>query len=93
MKHYSYLLFLTMLLFNCSPDDDNNPDNNPPSSFSANTTDTSTNGATIEWTEAIDPDDDNVTYAIILEGQEIASGGSALIYTFSGLEPETNYEG
>lgn len=77
---------------NCSTSDDGS-DNNNPSIFSSNTTETRFDGATIEWTEAIDPDGDSVNYAIILEGQEIASGGTNLTYSFSGLEPETNYEG
>ncbi len=93
MKKYVYALLITLFLFNCSTDDSDNANNTPPSSFSVNTTATSTDGATIEWTDAIDPDDDNVTYAIILEGEEIASGGSTLIFSFSGLEPDTNYEG
>lgn len=99
MKALKTQLFITffslgLLLTSCSSSDDSdNSDNNAPGIFSANTTDTRFDGATIEWTESIDPDEDNVTYAIILNGVEIASGGNTLIYSFSGLEPETNYEG
>lgn len=94
MKQITYLFILTLVLSNCSSDDsDDNSDNTNPSIFSANTIDLRSNGATIEWTESIDPDGDSVSYAIILEGQEIASGGTTLTYSFSGLEPDTNYEG
>ncbi len=92
MKNYIYLLVFSLLaVMSCSDSDD--PNNNDPGIFSANTTETRFDGATISWTEALDPDDDEVTYAIILDGQEIASGGTTLSYSFSGLEPETNYEG
>ncbi|WP_299226629.1 hypothetical protein [uncultured Psychroserpens sp.] len=93
MKAYSYLVIFTIFLFMACSDSENDPDNNPPGIFSSNTIETRFDGATIEWTEAIDPDDDEVTYAIILDGQEIASGGTTQSYSFSGLEPETNYEG
>lgn len=93
MKQFIYLFALTIILTGCSSDDDSNSNNSDPSSFSANTIDIRMDGATIEWTEAIDPDGDALTYAIILDGQEIASGGTTLIYSFSGLEPDTSYEG
>ncbi|MFD2726684.1 hypothetical protein [Hyunsoonleella rubra] len=76
----------------CSTNGDD-PNNNAPSIFSANTTEIRFDGAIIEWTESIDPDDDTVTYAIVLDGQEMASGVTALSYGFSGLESETTYEG
>ncbi|PWH81694.1 hypothetical protein DIS18_13510 [Algibacter marinivivus] len=89
---YYLIVFFTLLLASCTTSD-SDPNNSVPGLFSANTIETTANGATIEWTESIDPDDDDVSYAIILEGQEIASGGTNLTYSFSGLEPETNYEG
>ena len=92
MKNHIYLLVFSLLIvMSCSDSDD--PNNNDPGIFSANTTEIRFNGATIEWTESLDPDGDDVTYAIILDGEEIASGGTTLSYSFSGLEPETLYEG
>ncbi len=93
LKQLFTLLIFATLVTNCSSDDNENPNNTDPSIFSANTIETRFDGATIEWTEALDPDGDNVTYAIILDGVEIASGGTSLGYSFSGLEPETLYEG
>lgn len=89
-----FVLLLTVSLANCSSNDDSTEStNHNPGIFSANNTATSSDGATIEWTESIDIDGDAVTYAIILEGQEIASGSSAQVYTFSDLESDTLYEG
>lgn len=88
------LFTLGLFLSSCSSTDDVvNIGNNPPSLFSSNTIDTTFDGATIEWTEAVDIDGDTITYAIILEGQEIASGGTALMYSFSGLDSDTLYSG
>ena len=82
------------MLFNgCSTSDDNSSTNKSPGVFSSNTSVTKVDGATIVWTESIDLDGDPITYAIILEGNEIASGGTTLTYSFSGLEPDTVYEG
>ncbi|WP_298554862.1 hypothetical protein [uncultured Algibacter sp.] len=89
---FHLIAFFTFLITSCSTTE-NDPNNSNPGIFSANTIETTVNGATIEWTESIDPDEDTITYAIILEEQEIASGNTGLTYTFSKLEPETNYEG
>ena len=85
------VLISSLLLINCTPSENDN--NKAPSIFSANTTDTSVDGATIEWTESNDADGDNVTYAVFLEGKAVVNGISALTYTFTGLEPETSYTG
>ncbi len=86
------LIILFAFVSSCTTNGDT-PNNTDPGLFSANTTETTTSGATIVWTESIDTDDDPVTYAIILEGQEIASGGTNLTYAFTGLESDTIYEG
>ncbi len=93
MKNHTPLLIILLLLFTACSNNDDNPNNTAPGIFSANTVEIRFDGATIEWTESNDPDGDEVTYAIILDGQEIASGGTSLSYSFSGLEPETLYEG
>lgn len=93
MKNFIHTALIALFLFNCSSEDGDSQNNTDPGIFSTNTIDIRFNGATIEWTESLDPDGDDVTYAIILDGQEIASGGTTLTYYFSGLEPETLYEG
>ena len=88
------LLLITgvLLLNNCSSSD-NPDDNNAPSIFSTNTTYVGFDTATIEWTESLDSDGDTVTYAIIFEGQEVASNLTALTFSFYQLESETSYSG
>ena len=93
LKNLKYLSIIGILFLVACDKEEDDPGNTPPAIFSANTIDTRFDGATIEWTQANDPDGDEVTYAIILEGQEIASGGTTLTYSFSNLEPETSYEG
>jgi hypothetical protein len=93
MKKHNYLFVVGILFFMACSTNDDSPNNTAPGIFSANTIDTRFDGATIEWTESNDPDGDEVTYAIILGDQEIAFGGTTLTYSFSGLEPETLYEG
>jgi hypothetical protein len=93
MKKHNYLIIVCILFFTACSNSDDDLNNTAPGNFAANTTETRFNGATIEWTESNDPDGDEVTYAIILDGQEITSGGTTLTYSFSGLEPDTSYEG
>ncbi len=90
MKKYTYLFTTLTLLFNCSSEDDgnNDPNNLNPGPFSVTILETRMDGANIEWTEAIDIDDDPVTYSIFLEDELISIGGTALSYNFTGLEPE-----
>lgn len=95
-KTFTLLLLITgsLLLNDCSGSDDNNDvNNNPPSIFSANTTVVGFDYATIEWTESLDSDNDLVTYAIILEGQEVANDLTALTFSFFNLESDTSYTG
>ncbi len=95
MKKYTYLFAILTLLFNCSSEDDgtNDPNNLNPGPFSVTILETRMDGANIEWTDAIDIDDDPVTYSIYLEDELISIGGTALSYNFTGLEPEISYDG
>ncbi|WP_179004657.1 hypothetical protein [Winogradskyella forsetii] len=92
MKKFSYVFAILFLVFNCSSEE-NDPDNLDPGPFSVTILETRMDGANIEWTEAIDIDDDPITYSIYLEDQLISTGGTALSYNFTGLEPETSYDG
>jgi len=94
MKHYAYLLVLSFLLVNCSSEDDSgDPNDSIPGPFSVTILETLMNSASIEWTEAIDIDDDPITYTIYLNDELISTGGTTLSYNFTGLEPETSYDG
>jgi hypothetical protein len=93
MKTHNYLLGILILFLMACSSDEEDINNTPPGIFSANTIETRFDGATIEWTSANDPDGDDVTYAIILEDELIAIGGTTQTFTFTGLEPETSYTG
>lgn len=99
MKNLIYVFAFTLLLINCSSeyDDDNNPNNIVPRPLSVTILETRMDGANIEWTEAIDIDDDDdddaVTYSIYLDDQLISTGRTSLTYNFTGLDPETSYDG
>lgn len=84
--------FSTLLITSCSTESDD-PNNNDPGLFSANALGTGIDTGNVEWTESTDIDDDSVTYAIFLEGEEIASGVTTRSYDFFGLEPDTGYAG
>ncbi|WP_179346554.1 fibronectin type III domain-containing protein [Winogradskyella ursingii] len=88
------LFFLSsIILTNCSSSDDNSLENSDPGNFSANVINITFDGATVDWTSANDIDGDTVTYAIFLENEEIITNLPGFTYTFSGLDPETNYAG
>ncbi|WP_179022301.1 hypothetical protein [Winogradskyella forsetii] len=94
MKNYIYLVVFAFLLVNCSSEDDTtDPNNIAPGPFSVTILETRIDGASIEWTEAIDIDDDPVTYSIYLNNQLISIGDTSLAHNFTGLEPETIYDG
>lgn len=94
LKTLTVLLVVSgSFLFNSCSSSENDDNNNSPSIFSANTVDIGFDYATIEWTESLDSDGDPVTYAIIFEGQEVASGLTVLTFPFYQLESETSYTG
>lgn len=68
MRKYIFVFAILITLFNCSSEDDssNNEDNRDPGPFSVTILETRMDGATIEWTESIDLDDDTITYSIYL---------------------------
>lgn len=87
------ILVVGSLFFNSCSSSDDGSDNNSPGIFSANAVDIGFDYATIEWTESLDSDGDQVTYAIIFEGQEIASNLTAQTFSFFQLESDTSYTG
>lgn len=93
MKQYILLLVLTFAFFSCSSEDDGNTPNNPPANFSANAVGTGVDSGNVEWTESSDIiDNDPITYYVYLE-DELTLVTPALTADFSGLEPDTGYDG
>ncbi|MEO9511539.1 MAG: fibronectin type III domain-containing protein [Flavobacteriaceae bacterium] len=63
----------------------------PPSDFDVSIDNITTSGALIDWTDATDPDGDNVFYDVYLNGLEELGGWTNSIYAFSNLAPGTTY--
>tara|TARA_R110002051_G_scaffold325001_1_gene425138 strand:- start:6314 stop:7468 length:1155 start_codon:yes stop_codon:yes gene_type:complete len=97
MKNFKpcyYLIALSILLVNCSKDETiETIENTNPGPFSVSILETRMDGANIGWTQSVDNDNDTVTYSIYLNNQRVSNGGSALVFNFTNLNPETNYEG
>jgi len=68
------------------------PENSNPGDFTASVSNITIDQATITWTNAIDPDGDNVTYKVT-QGDVSSTDLNANTYTFAGLTDDTNYNG
>lgn len=103
MKNYfkilAVILSITTAFYACSSDDNsgNNGDggdtNQAPSSFTVSVNSITETTATINWTEATDPDGDTVTYSVMFQGAELATDLSVLSLDLISLMPSTSYSG
>lgn len=77
------ILLLSIVLFTaCNSDDDNSQANRAPNTFTISLDDSSSNtGVITNWTEAIDPDGDIVTYAVYLNNVLQDEDITVLTYT------------
>ena len=104
MKSINYysLAIIILILFStsCKKEDEetDNPTNNAPNIFEVFVS-PEENSAVISWTEAVDPDGDEVNYSLILTVDTVSVGDTLLvdcpelIHTVSDLEYETMYSG
>ncbi|WP_421806415.1 fibronectin type III domain-containing protein [Flagellimonas sp.] len=94
MKKISLLSFLIIvcLVFGCQSDDNEETPNSPPKDFSITISSISSSKASLSWTKSEDPDGDQVTYAIELDGTKIAQNLTNLTYELEGLDDATTYE-
>ena len=101
MKNFlktSILIFVAITtLYACNSNDDSgdggNTTNQDPANFSATVDNITETAATVNWTQATDPDGDTVTYTINLNGTEIATNVSVFTYAFTGLSTAVSYSG
>lgn len=68
--------------------------NYPPLEFTVQVLDVSYNHAIIEWSPAIDPNQDTILYSVVLNDSLFVSDTTVdMIYRFNNLTPETYYSG
>ncbi len=67
--------------------------NKAPNDFDIEILNISYEGATINWTESVDPENDDVTYSVYLNQALIIENISERTYKFIDLEELTNYSG
>ena len=98
-KIYSTLL-IVFLIIGCSKDnpineiiEEEETVNQPPNNFDVEILNVSYNSATINWSEAVDPESDMVTYNIYLNQVLIIENVSELTYEIRDLEELTEYSG
>ncbi len=85
-----------MLLVACDGDSPESPkpvpENKNPGNFTADVKNITVDQAIVTWTNAIDPDGDNVTYKVT-QGAVTSTSLNANSYTFAGLKDATSYNG
>ena len=101
MKKFYSTLLITFLIIGCSKDDTINEIveveeeivNLPPNEFDIEIINISSEGATINWNKAVDPESDTVTYDVYLNQALVLENISELTYEFIDLEELTEYSG
>lgn len=88
MKKY-LVLFVIVALASCSKDDDFNTE---PSMVSV-TVSFDDFSAILNWTDAVDPNNDSIIYSVILENIMISEGNSETSIIIENLEVNTSYSG
>ena len=100
MKKRFFILFIFFLIISCSKNEkekiileDEEEVNLAPNDFDITIQNLSDQSATIRWNEAIDPENDSVTYTVYLDNKVVANNISELEYQFVNLSELTNYSG
>ncbi len=92
----SNLILTCILILGCNNDDENpttTPQNQKPGGFAVQITQVTENNALLSWNAAIDPDDDKVTYTVVLEDSNVQTNLETTEFLLEGLIPQTNYNG
>ncbi|WP_035336436.1 hypothetical protein [Dokdonia sp. PRO95] len=109
MRKFYTTLLITSLIIGCSQDDINNEAlegeveveveaqeeiiNQPPDNFEVDIRDILHDGATINWSEALDPENDSVTYSVYLNQILVVENITDLTYHLNQLEELSTYSG
>ncbi|HEX7905445.1 MAG TPA: fibronectin type III domain-containing protein [Chitinophagaceae bacterium] len=84
------LSILSFSLIACSKSSE---ENQAPQAFTVSVTNTTINSATLNWTEAKDPENAAVSYAIELNNQVVAAAITNTTYNLQNLSVATSYNG
>ncbi|TSE09358.1 fibronectin type III domain-containing protein [Aquimarina algiphila] len=91
------LIFICILILGCNSDDDQNitttPQNQKPGDFTIQITQITENNALLSWNAAVDPDEDKVTYTVVLGDNEVQTNLETTEFLLEGLIAQTNYNG
>lgn len=97
MKNLSWFLSVLSLvmLLACGGSDDSNPTNENPGNFMVTVVEVGTTSVTISWTASTDPDGDDVTYQVAIEGQNVGNPTTTAIdeFNITGFTSGTTYSG
>ncbi len=98
-KQFLYrLIIFCMLIVGCKDDDDRvvpptPTENQVPGDFTIQVNEITANSALLEWTPAVDPDDDEVSYTVFLGDNTVQSDVQTAEFLLEGLDAQTNYNG
>ena len=98
MKISFFIASFALLLTACGGDSTETPkptpipENKNPGNFIVSVNNITIDQATVTWTNAIDPDGDNVTYKVT-QGAVTSTSLNGNTYTFAGLTDNTTYDG
>lgn len=98
-KQFLYrLIIFCMLIVGCKDDDDRvvpptPTENQVPGDFTIQVNEITANSALLEWTPAVDPDDDEVSYTVFLGDNPVQSDVQTAEFLLEGLDAQTNYNG
>ena len=97
MKGLNILLRLIIILIfisGCNNDDEKIVlENLPPGDFTVLVSEITVNSALLTWNLAIDPEGDQVTYSVVLEGDEVQSNINNPEFLLENLNAQTSYSG
>jgi len=91
-KAISLSILFCLFIISCGDDDETTPENRPPSDFQV-TTSVSDQSVTISWTTANDPDGDQVTYDVSLDGNNVLDKSNDNRLIINNLSYSTTYNG
>ena len=79
MKNF-FVVSCLLLFLSCSTNNDTSNNNLVPSDFDVQVKSTTFNNVLLTWSQSFDPEEENVTYGVTLEGSQVVKGLSEQNY-------------